>query len=202
MTIIVASNNSHKVEEMSALLAETGVTLITMKEAGLCVDIEENGTTFMENALIKARYVCNALGKPALADDSGLCVDVLGGEPGVYSARYASVDGGNSSDEANNEKLLEKLKGISGNERTARFVSALALVFPDGREICATGICEGLITTEKRGDGGFGYDPLFFCPEFSKTFGEISAEEKNSISHRNRAVLQLREKLKNLNTEE
>lgn len=198
MTIIVATKNAHKVEEMSAMLKDLGdIELVTMKNAGLDTEIEENGTTFMENALIKARFVCKALGKPALADDSGLCVDALGGEPGVYSARYASENGENSSDEANNEKLLSKLSDIPGNERTARFVSALALVFPDGREICATGVCEGLITREKRGDGGFGYDPLFFCPEFSKTFGEISAEEKNSISHRNRAMLQLREKLKN-----
>ena len=198
MTIIVATKNAHKVEEMSAMLKDLGdIELVTMKNAGLDTEIEENGTTFMENALIKARFVCKALGKPALADDSGLCVDALGGEPGIYSARYASENGENSSDEANNEKLLSKLSDIPGNERTARFVSALALVFPDGREICATGVCEGLITREKRGDGGFGYDPLFFCPEFSKTFGEISAEEKNSISHRNRAMLQLREKLKN-----
>lgn len=198
MTIIVATKNAHKVEEMSAMLSDLGdIELVTMKNAGLDEEIEENGTTFMENALIKARFVCKALGKPALADDSGLCVDALGGEPGVYSARYASENGENSSDEANNEKLLSKLAEIPGNERTARFVSALALVFPDGREICATGICEGLITREKRGEGGFGYDPLFFCPEFSKTFGEISPEEKNSISHRNRAMLQLREKLKN-----
>ena len=198
MTIIVATKNAHKVEEMSAMLKDLGdIELVTMKNAGLDTEIEENGTTFMENALIKARFVCKALGKPALADDSGLCVDALGGEPGVYSARYASENGENSSDEANNEKLLSKLSDIPGNERTARFVSALALVFPDGREICATGVCEGLITRDKRGDGGFGYDPLFFCPEFSKTFGEISAEEKNSISHRNRAMIQLREKLKN-----
>jgi XTP/dITP diphosphohydrolase len=196
MTIIVATKNAHKVAEMSAMLGD--IELVTMKDAGLDCEIEENGATFMENALIKARFVCNALGKPALADDSGLCVDALGGEPGVLSARYASEDGQNASDEANNEKLLNKLVGVPGGERTARFVSALALVFPDGREICATGICEGLIAREARGESGFGYDPLFFSPEFSKTFGEISAEEKNSISHRNRAIMQLREKLKNI----
>ena len=199
MTIIVATKNAHKAEEFSKLLAETGdLEIITMKDAGLDAEIEENGKTFMENALIKARFVCNALGKPALADDSGLCVDVLGGEPGVYSARYASENGENSSDDKNNEKLLSKLSGIQGGERTARFVCALALVFPDGREVCATGICEGLIAREKRGEGGFGYDPLFFCPEFSKTFGELSSEEKNSVSHRNRAIMQLREKLKSI----
>ena len=193
-TIIVATKNAHKVTEMSALLCTSGdIELITMRDAGLDIEIEENGKTFEENAKIKAREVCRLTGKPAIADDSGLAVDVLGGAPGIYSARYASTDSGNASDEANNEKLLENLKDIPGPERTARFVSAVALVLPDGREYCAIGTCEGLITREARGNGGFGYDPLFFCPAFSKTFGELTAEEKNSISHRNRACLKLKE---------
>lgn len=196
-TVIVATKNKHKVDEMAALLCggAEALELVTMREAGFDCDIEEDGETFEENALIKAREVCRISGKPAIADDSGLAVDALGGEPGIYSARYASDNGENASDEANIEKLLENMKSIPGPERTARFVSAVALVLPDGREFCAVGTCEGLITREKRGNGGFGYDPIFFCPQFSKTFGEISAEEKNSISHRNRAVMQLREKI-------
>jgi non-canonical purine NTP pyrophosphatase (RdgB/HAM1 family) len=198
-TVIVATKNAHKVSEMAALLdGVKNIRLITMKDAGLDCEIEENGKTFKENALIKAREVCRLTGKPAIADDSGLSVDALGGAPGIYSARYASEDGLNASDEANIEKLLENLKEIPGNERTARFVSAVALVFPDGREYCTLGVCEGLITREKRGDGGFGYDPVFFYPAFSKTFGEMTAEEKNSISHRNRAVAQLKEIIKEI----
>ena len=198
-TVTVATKNAHKVSEMAALLdGVKNIRLITMKDAGLDCEIEENGKTFKENALIKAREVCRLTGKPAIADDSGLSVDALGGAPGIYSARYASEDGLNASDEANIEKLLENLKEIPGNERTARFVSAVALVFPDGREYCTLGVCEGLITREKRGDGGFGYDPVFFYPTFSKTFGEMTAEEKNSISHRNRAVAQLKEIIKEI----
>lgn len=193
-TIIVATKNAHKVTEMAALLCGDGdFELVTMRDAGLDIEIEENGKTFEENAKIKAREVCRLTGKPAIADDSGLSVDVLGGEPGIYSARYASDGPENAPDAANNAKLLEKLKDIPGPERTARFVSAVALVLPDGREFCAIGTCEGLITREERGNGGFGYDPLFFCPAFSRTFGEISAEEKNSVSHRNRACLKLKE---------
>ena len=198
-TVIVATKNAHKVSEMAALLdGVKNIRLITMKDAGLDCEIEENGKTFKENALIKAREVCRLTGKPAIADDSGLSVDALGGAPGIYSARYASEDGLNASDEANIEKLLENLKEIPGSERTARFVSAVALVFPDGREYCTLGVCEGLITREKRGDGGFGYDPVFFYPAFSKTFGEMTAEEKNSISHRNRAVARLKEIIKEI----
>lgn len=197
MTVIVATKNAHKVKEMAALLSDIpDLKLITMTEAGIDADIEENGTTFEENALIKARTVCKLSGKPSLADDSGLSVDALLDAPGIYSARYASVDGENASDEKNIEKLLRELSAIPSGERTARFVSALALVFPDGREYVTKGICEGHITREARGNGGFGYDPVFFCPQFGKTFGEMSEEEKNSVSHRNRSVLQMRPHLR------
>ena len=198
-TIIVATKNAHKVREMSQLLADIGdIELVTMAQAGLDVEIEENGTTFEENALIKARFVAKEKGMPAIADDSGLSVDVLGGEPGIYSARYASKDGGNASDDDNIDLLLENMKNVSGGERTARFVSALALVLPDGREYTAIGVCEGLITRERRGNGGFGYDPVFFCNSLSKTFGETSEDEKNSVSHRNRAMLILKEKMRGI----
>lgn len=199
-TVIVATKNAHKLSEMAALLdGVCDIELKSMKDIGLDIEIEENGTTFEENAKIKAREVCRITGKPAIADDSGLCVDFLSGEPGIYSARYASENGENASDDANNRKLLEKLKGVPESDRTARFVSAVALVLPDGRELCAIGTCEGIIMREERGNGGFGYDPLFFCPEFAKTFGELTAEEKNSVSHRNRACLQMRKMLENTN---
>lgn len=199
-TVIVATKNAHKLSEMAALLdGVCGIELKSMKEIGLDAEIEENGTTFEENAKIKAREVCRITGMPAIADDSGLSVDYLSGEPGIYSARYASENGQNASDDANNKKLLEKLKNVPECDRTARFVSAVALVLPDGREFSALGVCEGIIMREERGNGGFGYDPLFFCPEFSKTFGELSPEQKNSVSHRNRACLQLRKILENTN---
>lgn len=199
MTVLVATKNAHKVAEMAALLADIpNLTLVPMSEAGFSVDIEENGSTFEENARIKARELCRLSNMPTLADDSGLCVDALGGMPGVRSARYASETEENASDEANIEKLLYELRDIPSGERTARFVSALALVLPDRREFCVKGLCEGHITREVRGNGGFGYDPVFYCPTFGKTFGELTADEKNSLSHRNRSVLALKPILKEL----
>lgn len=197
-TVIVATKNAHKVSEMAEILKDTQLSLVTMTDAGVEGEIEETGKTFEENAKIKARTVAKMTGKPALADDSGLSVDALGGEPGIYSARYASIDGNNATDDKNIDKLLENMKAIPGNERTARFVSALALCFPDGREYTAIGVCEGLITRERRGEGGFGYDPVFFCTKLSKTFGEASADEKNAVSHRNRALTQLKEIIKDI----
>lgn len=197
MTVLVATKNAHKVAEMSALLKDIPtLSLVTMSEAGYSVDIEENGSTFEDNALIKAREVCRLSGLPAIADDSGLCVDALGGLPGVRSARYASETDENASDQANIEKLLYELRSVPSGERTARFVSALALVLPDRRAFCVKGVCEGHITSEVRGTGGFGYDPIFYCPSFGKTFGELTEEEKNSISHRHRSVLALKPILK------
>ena len=189
MKIAVASKNAHKVTEMAALLCGDGdFELVTMRDAGLDIEIEENGKTFEENAKIKAREVCRLTGKPAIADDSGLSVDVLGGEPGIYSARYASDGPENAPDAANNAKLLEKLKDIPGPERTARFVSAVALVLPDGRELVVRGEAGGVILSEYAGDGGFGYDPLFYYEPLKKTFAELSPEEKNAVSHRGVAV--------------
>ena len=195
MKIVVATKNAHKVKELSEMLALDGLSLVTLSDMGFTGEIEENGSTFAENALIKARTAARLYGLPALADDSGLCVDALDGEPGIYSARYASTDGENASDAANVEKLLEKLKSIPSGERTARFVCAIALVTPDGSEKVVTGACEGVITSEVRGKGGFGYDPVFYYVPYCKTFGEATEEEKNKVSHRANAVRLIREEL-------
>ena len=195
--IVLATNNAHKVEEFEKLFfyhLGKEVKIYTLKEIGFEGDIVENGRTFSENALIKASAVAGE-GIVAIADDSGLCVDALGGEPGIYSARYASDNDENSDDLKNNEKLLSKLDQVPENERTARFVSALCFIDADGTEVSAIGKCEGIITREARGEGGFGYDPLFFFPGFGKTFGELTAEEKNEVSHRANAVKILKEKL-------
>ena len=195
MKIVAATNNKHKVTELTALFENSDTELVTLREIGFTDEIVEDGATFLENARIKAMAVHKATGLAAIADDSGLCVDALGGEPGIYSARYASEDGENSDDTKNNEKLLSKLDKIPENERTARFVSALCFIDADGTEVSAIGKCEGIITREARGEGGFGYDPLFFFPSFGKTFGELTAEEKNEVSHRANAVKVLKEKL-------
>lgn len=195
MKIVAATNNKHKVAELTALFQGSDTELVTLREIGFTDEIIEDGSTFLENARIKAMAVHKATGLASIADDSGLCVDALGGEPGIYSARYSSEDGENSDDKKNNKKLLSKLEEIPENERTARFVSALCFIDSDGTEISAVGKCEGIITREERGEGGFGYDPLFFCPTFGKTFGELTADEKNSISHRANAVKILAQKL-------
>lgn len=184
--VVLASRNQGKLKELNRLLAEELGDVIVLKsldDIGFADDIEENGTTFAENALIKARAVA-ALGYVALADDSGLCVEALGGAPGVYSARYAGEHG---NDAQNNALLLQNLK--DKQDRTAAFVSVFACAFPDGREpIVAEGRVPGEILTAPRGEGGFGYDPLFYYAPFGKTFAELSHEEKNRISHRGAAV--------------
>ena len=195
MKIVAATNNKHKVKELTALFSGSDTELVTLREIGFTDEIIEDGSTFLENARIKAMAVHKATGLASIADDSGLCVDALGGEPGIYSARYASEDGENSDDKKNNEKLLKNLDLVPENERTARFVSALCFIDADGTEVSAVGKCEGIITREERGEGGFGYDPLFFFPSFGKTFGELTDEEKNSVSHRANAVKMLKEKL-------
>ena len=196
MKVIAATNNKHKVEELRALFSNSGdIELLTLSEIGFTDEIIEDGNTFLENARIKAMAVHRATGFASVADDSGLCVDALGGEPGIYSARYASENDQNSSDAANTQKLLDKLLEVPDNERTARFVSALCFIDSDGTEVSAVGKCEGIITREVRGEGGFGYDPVFFFQDFGKTFGELSADEKNSVSHRANAVKILGAKL-------
>lgn len=195
MKIIVATKNAHKIKELSEMLALPEIELVSLRDMGFTSEIEENGSTFEENALIKARTVCDLYGLPALADDSGLCVDALDGAPGIYSARYASTDGQNSDDAANVRKLLAALDGVPDEKRTARFVCAIALALPNGTDRTVTGSCEGSITREVFGEGGFGYDPVFYCPTFGKTFGETTDAEKNTVSHRFHAVKQIKTEL-------
>lgn len=186
MKIVVASGNSHKIQEIAQILE--GVELVSMREMGFDGEIEENGATFKENALIKAKFIAERFNLPALADDSGLCVDALDGAPGVYSARYSGKG------ENENRKLL--LKNLEGKvNRTAQFKSAVCLYFPDGRILFGEGQCEGRILFEDTGDGGFGYDPLFFSYDLQKSFGLATAEEKNKVSHRFRALCDLKSKL-------
>ena len=180
--LIVASNNKNKLREFAAILGHL-YEVVSMKDAGYDADIEENGTTFEENALIKAQYVMDQSGCAAIADDSGLEVDALGGAPGVYSARYS---GSHGDDEANNDLLLKNLKDVPA-PRTGRYVAAIALVRPGHAPIVRRGTCDGEILFERRGNGGFGYDPLFVC-ETGETFAEVSAETKNAISHRKRGI--------------
>ncbi len=188
---IVASHNKKKLAELTRILKPMGFDVVCPSDIeGGIPDVEENGTTFEENALLKARSACECSGLPAIADDSGLCVDALDGAPGIYSARYA----GTGKDEDNNALLLEKLKGLPKNERTCRFVSSIACVFPDGKEFTVRGTCEGYILEEPQGNGGFGYDPLFMT-EFG-CFGTMSAEEKDKVSHRQNAIVAFRNKLK------
>ncbi|MBR2942742.1 MAG: RdgB/HAM1 family non-canonical purine NTP pyrophosphatase [Clostridia bacterium] len=180
--LIVASNNKNKLKEFDAILGAR-YEIVSMRDAGVHTDIEENGTTFEANALIKAEYVAKVTGCAAIADDSGLEVDALGGAPGVYSARYCGCHG---DDEANNDLLLENLKNVPA-PRTGRYVAAIALVRPGKAAIVRRGTCDGEILFERRGKGGFGYDPLFVC-ETGETFAEVSAETKNAISHRKRGI--------------
>ena len=180
--IIAASNNKNKLREFEAILGGR-YRIVSMREAGIDAEIDETGTTFEENALIKASYVMQATGCAAIADDSGLEVDALGGAPGVYSARYCGRHG---DDEANNDLLLANLAGVPA-PRTARYVAAIALVRPGMEPVVRRGTCEGEILKERRGNGGFGYDPLFLC-ETGETFAEISMEKKNEISHRRRGI--------------
>lgn len=190
MKFFIATKNAHKIREFSEIFSSFGIELISENDLSEPLeDIEEDGATFEENALIKARFAAKELSLPTLADDSGLCVDVLNGEPGIYSARYAGEHGDNA---ANNEKLLKKLQ--NEKNRRAKFVCAIACVFPDGREFTVRGECLGSIDTELRGNGGFGYDPLFISDE-KGSFGLISAEEKNSVSHRGNAVKKFKEEI-------
>ena len=181
--LIVASNNKNKLKEFGAILGSR-YEIVSMRDAGVDTDIEENGTTFEANALIKAEYVAKVTGCAAIADDSGLEVDALGGAPGVYSARYCGRHG---DDEANNDLLLENLKDVPA-PRTGRYVAAIVLVRPGKEPIIRRGTCDGEILFERRGQGGFGYDPLFQC-ETGETFAEVSMETKNAISHRKRGIV-------------
>ena len=185
MKIVLASRNKKKIAELQTLLSQKieGVEILSLDDVGITGEIEENGTTFAENALIKASAAAKS-GYIGIGDDSGLAVNFLDGAPGIYSARYSGEHG---NDEENNRLLLKNLEGA--DDRSAKFVCAIACVFPNGEDsICVEGESMGRITEEYFGNGGFGYDPIFFCDEIGKTYAEASAEEKNSISHRGRAV--------------
>ena len=192
MKIIFATGNQGKLREVRAILADLGIEVESMKDAGINVDIVEDGKTFAENALIKARTVCKACGEVTMSDDSGLEIDALGGEPGIYSARYMGED---TSYHIKNMNLVERLEGVPDEKRTARFVCAIACVFPDGRELICRETFEGRIGYEEKGENGFGYDPIFYVPEKGCYSAELSPEEKNAISHRGKALRAMRAKL-------
>lgn len=195
-TVVIATNNAHKVEEIESALSFKGWEFKTLKEAGIVSNPEETGTTFVENARIKAKAAHEISGLATLADDSGLIVDALDGAPGVYSSRYSGEEG---NDAANNAKLLRELSHIPTEDRSARFACSLVFIDEDGSETVAEGFIEGSIGFEERGDGGFGYDPLFLPCEFkgSKSLAEVSQTEKNSISHRGNALRNLKKLLHN-----
>ena len=191
MKMVLASKNAHKLVEMKDILSQLGVDVVLESDVGVDVDVEETGATFEENAYLKAHAVCEASGLPAIADDSGLCVDALNGAPGVYSARY----GGPELDEAGRYRLLlENLRGQL--DRRGKFVSAICCCFPNGDRVEARGECPGTLAYAPRGEDGFGYDPIFFVPEQKKTFAQLTAEEKNAISHRGKALAAFAEKLR------
>jgi len=186
MKLIIASNNAHKMREINEILGAEFPDMVTLKQAGLDIDVVEDGDTFQANAIKKAEEVRIASGFPAaLADDSGLIVDALGGAPGVYSARYAG-EGHNDAD--NNAKLMRDMEGVPTEQRTCRFASAVALAREGKETICVMGYAEGILLTEARGSNGFGYDPYFFYPPLEKSFAQLSAEEKNTVSHRKHAL--------------
>ena len=191
MKFILASQNQHKLVEMQNILSAHGVEVVLQSELGLHVEVEETGTTFAENAMLKAKAVMAASGLPAIADDSGVCVDALSGAPGVYSARY----GGPELDDVGRYRLLlENMRGA--RDRTAHFTSAIACAFPNGDTIEAEGICPGMIAYAPQGDGGFGYDPVFFLPQLRKTYAQLTPEEKAAVSHRGKALEVFDQKLR------
>ncbi|WP_295720319.1 XTP/dITP diphosphatase [uncultured Oscillibacter sp.] len=190
MKFVLATHNPGKLREMAAILSQYGVEVVSPADVGITVDVEETGTTFAENAMLKAKAICTAANLPAIADDSGLCVDALNGGPGVSSARYG---GEGLDDKGRYTLLLQNMRGQT--TRAAHFACAIACAFPNGDELTAEGRCDGTIAFAPMGEGGFGYDPVFFVPEKAKTFGQLTAEEKSAISHRGKALKAFSEKL-------
>ena len=182
MKFVLATHNPNKIREMGAILGQFGVEVVSPKDLGITVDVEETGVTFAENAMLKAKAICELAKLPAIADDSGLCVDALNGAPGVYSARYGGLD----DDAARYRLLLQNMRGSL--TRAAHFHTSVVCVFPDGTELTAQGECSGTIAYAPLGNGGFGYDPVFLYPPLRKTFAQLTAEEKNEISHRGNAL--------------
>lgn len=193
MEFIAATQNAGKLKELRRILEKMGHTIISQRDAGCDIDVDETGTTFAENALLKAEAICKASGKPTIADDSGIAVDFLNGEPGIYSARYCGRHG---DDEANIDKLLQNMQGVEQEKRGAQYVSVVAVYLPNGSHITAQGICKGWVGYERRGTNGFGYDPVFNIPlHGDKSYAEITDEEKDKISHRGQALLVLQKVL-------
>ena len=190
--MIFATGNENKMKEIREILGALPLEILSMKEAGVSADIVEDGKTFEENALIKARAICKLAGEMVLADDSGLEIDYLNKEPGIYSARYMGED---TSYHIKNKSLIDRLEGVPDEKRTARFVCAIAAVLPDGKELVVRGTVEGIIGYEEKGENGFGYDPIFYLPERGCTTSELPPEEKNSISHRGNALRLMKELL-------
>ena len=191
MKFIIATNNAKKLVELERILKPLGIEAVTAKQEGITLDdVEENGTTFMENSFIKADAACKKTGLPAIADDSGICVDALDGAPGIYSARFAGED---ATDDDKNALILEKLKNVKQSERGAHYVSAISCVFPNGDKIQVEGKCFGEIAYEPQGNGGFGYDPIFLYE--GRSFGDFTPEEKDKVSHRGNSLRMLRAEL-------
>ncbi len=183
--MIFATGNMGKMKEIKAILGDIGEEILSMKEAGIDIDIVEDGSTFEENAIIKAKAVMERTGQLALADDSGLEIDALNKEPGIYSARYMGED---TPYEIKNRNLIERMKGVEGKDRSARFVCVIAAAFPDGEIITTRGTIEGVIAEEPAGENGFGYDPIVYVPEYGMTTGQMDPDAKNAISHRGKAL--------------
>ena len=190
--IIFATGNEGKMKEVRMILEDLGLPVLSLKDAGITADVEENGTTFEENAQIKAKAIMEMTGALVLADDSGLEVDALNKEPGIYSARYMGHD---TSYHIKNQNIIDRLEGKVGEERSARFVCAIAAAFPDGRVLITRGTMEGQIGYEEKGENGFGYDPIFYLPEYQCYSAELSLEEKNKLSHRGKALRLMKERL-------
>lgn len=195
--IIFATGNEGKMREIRLILADLDAEILSLKDAGIDMEIQEDGKTFEENAIIKAKAVMEAAGTLVLADDSGLEIDYLNGEPGVYSARYLGED---TSYRIKNQNLIERLKGVPEEKRRARFVCVIAAAFPDGRIRTVRGTMEGIIGYEERGDGGFGYDPIFWLPEYGCSTAELTLDKKNELSHRGKALRAMKEELERKRT--
>ena len=205
MKFVLATHNPHKIREMGAILSQFGVEVVSPRDLGITVDVEETGTTFAENAMLKAKAICELAKLPAIADDSGLCVDALDGAPGVYSARYCGHHG---DDEANNDKLLENMKDVPAGQRGAKFVAAVCFILPTGRHLTCRGECPGRVAFERlAGDYGFGYDPLFIPDECGvgktdkrpnsegRSYAQLTPDEKDAISHRGNALAEMEKEL-------
>ena len=194
--IIFATGNENKLKEIRQIMQDMDVEIISMKEAGINIEIEETGTTFLENSYLKAKTIWDITGGIVMADDSGLVIDYLNGEPGLYSARYM---GENTSYDIKNANILERMKAAKGNERSARFVASIVCILPNGKELSVVETMEGIIADKVAGENGFGYDPILYLSDYDCTSAELSDNEKNKISHRGKALRLMREKLKNEN---